>query len=367
MAEPTGPNGTRAHAKGRNPYGDLPNSSSWKQGVANVSPCCFDPANGCDIQIGQADPIATAGSCFAQHLATGIQAAGFFHLVTEYPPDGAPNPLRFSARYGNIYTVLQLRQLIERAYGLFEPQDSSWVRPDGRWVDAFRPREFPEGFASPDLVLEERSRHLVAVRAMFEKCKVFVFTLGLTESWVSEEDRAAVPIAPHVVAAPAPAHGYKFKNLTFDEMRDDLSAFLSLLREVNPSACVILTVSPVPLAATCEPRHVALSNTLSKSALRVTADWACRTYDNVAYFPSYEIITAYPGQNYFGPDLRSVSPNGVEQVMHLFRKHCLVGTAQPKTVEPSGGSPNYRPAAHNLRVSSHEFRDAICDEELLDR
>jgi len=38
--------------------------------------------------------------------------------------------------------------------------------------------------------------------------------------------------------------------------RQRMTAFVRRLREVNPAARVILTVSPVPLVATAEPRHV---------------------------------------------------------------------------------------------------------------
>ena len=71
-------------------------------------------------------------------------------------------------------------------------------------------------------------------------------------------------------------------------MRDDLAAFLARLKRVNPDAKVVLTVSPQPPIATYEPRHVLVSATYTKAALRVAADEIERTHPDVWYFPGYE-------------------------------------------------------------------------------
>ena len=54
---------------------------------------------------------------------------------------------------------------------------------------------------SVEELTEDRSRHLAAVRQMFETLDVFVFTLGLTESWEHVPDGAALPLAPGLPAA----------------------------------------------------------------------------------------------------------------------------------------------------------------------
>ena len=57
------------------------------------------------------------------------------------------------------------------------------------------------------------------------------------------------------------------------------------LREINPKIQVIFTVSPI--------RHLKdgmHENQLSKSTLLLAVDELCAAYDNVHYFPSYEIV-----------------------------------------------------------------------------
>ena len=115
---------------------------------------------------------------------------------------------------------------------------------------------------------------------------------------------------------------YEFVNFTADEVIADLNRFLAQLHRVNPQARVILTVSPVPLIATYEDRHVLQATTYSKAVLRVAAETIRKDNHNVDYFPSYEIITGQFNRGaYFEDDLRSVKKEGVEHVMRLFLKH----------------------------------------------
>jgi hypothetical protein len=103
----------------------------------------------------------------------------------------------------------------------------------------------------------------------------------------------------------------------------DLDAFLIELRAVNPRVRLVLTVSPVPLAATAEPRHVWTATTLSKAVLRVAAEEIARR-PGVVYFPAYEVVTAPAARGaYFADDLRSVTPAGVDHVMRLFFDHLV--------------------------------------------
>jgi hypothetical protein len=312
-----------------NPYKGLPPHHFWRKAVECVEPSDLDPVVEARFVISRTAKVASAGSCFAQHISKQLQSKGFNYFVAELPPAGISRELAhsrsfgvFSARYGNIYTARQLVQLFERAYGDFEPVDRSWQRPDGRYVDPFRPQIEPEGFQSLDDLEQSRETHFAAVRRMFEQLDVFAFTLGLTEAWCSQIDEAVFPLAPGVAGGEMDFASYKFVNFTVDEVIADLNRFLALLRDRNPRANVILTVSPVPLIATYEDRHVLQATTYSKAVLRVAAETIRKDNAHVDYFPSYEIITGqFHRGAYIEDDLRSVKKEGVEHVMRLFLKH----------------------------------------------
>jgi hypothetical protein len=344
------------------PYRGLPADQFWSTAIKPVAADALDPVRGAKFTFSPSEPVAAAGSCFAQHIARHLKQAGYNYLQTEEPLSST-EPL-FSARFGNIYTVRQLRQLLMAAYGLHRPETAVWRRKDGRFIDPLRPQLFPQGFFTADDVVQQRRTHLSAVRRVFQECRVFVFTLGLTEAWLAP-DGTALPVPPGVLGAETPDGDATFHNFTVAEMRADMDAFLADLFAVNPDVRVILTVSPVPLVATYETRHVLVSNTYSKAALRVVAEETAAAHAAVAYFPSYEIITApQVAGRYFESDLRSVAPEGVAHVMRIFAAHMMAESATPAP---------HAAARDEVVVPTEEARaryaalaEILCDEELLD-
>ncbi|MEJ0046377.1 MAG: GSCFA domain-containing protein [Rhodospirillales bacterium] len=345
------------------PYRGLPAHQFWSTGIAPVAAADLDPVVSVPFVFSPSDPVAAAGSCFAQHIARHLKASGYNFLQAE-PPLSPTEPV-FSARYGNIYTVRQLRQLLAGAYGLHRPATRVWRRPDGRFIDPLRPQLFPEGFATADDVIAARRDHLQAVRGMFEQCVVFVFTLGLTESWLAP-DGTALPVPPGALGIEPPGGEPHFHNFSVAEMRQDMEQFLTDFRDINPAARVILTVSPVPLVATYEQRHVLVSNTYSKAALRVVAEETAHAHDTVAYFPSYEIITAPQVRGaYFEADLRNVGEAGVSHVMRVFSAHMMSADAGAAAPPPPPSGEAVVPSAE-ARARYAALAEVLCDEELLD-
>ncbi|MEO2268661.1 GSCFA domain-containing protein [Pseudoalteromonas sp. YIC-656] len=319
-----------ANKHSEHPYKAKEAYSFWKRSIPNIPIENIDPVVKAPVTLQASDKIATAGSCFAQHIAKRLANSGFNYFVTETPPKEMSeldikneNYGVFSARYGNIYTTKQLLQLFDRAFGYFKPTLKAWLRSDGQYVDPFRPQISFDAYTDIETLLIDQRHHLDAVRTMFENTDVFIFTLGLTEAWEHIEDGAVIPLAPGVVAGDFDKSQYRFVNYTSTQVSSALKDFVAKLKRVNPTARVLLTVSPVPLMATYEDRHVLVSNTYSKSVLRASAEEVCRELDDVSYFPSYEIITgSFNKGAYFKEDLREVTPEGVDHVMKLFLKHC---------------------------------------------
>lgn len=336
-----------------------------------------DPVVNFPIRIDPSMRVATAGSCFAQHIARYLRNSGFNYYVTEPGHPILPESVRtknnyglFSARYGNIYTARQLVQLVERAYGRFVPAEPVWQDADDVFLDPFRPSVQPGGFISKLELELDRAQHLLAVREMLETLDVFVFTLGLTECWVSRQDGAAFPICPGVEGGAFDPDVYMFYNQTLDDVVSDMTKFLMVLARVNPKAQVILTVSPVPLAATARhDQHVLTATTYSKAVLRIAAETLARQFPHVAYFPSYEIITgAFNRGGYYASDLRNVVENGVSHVMGLFMKHATLGQTevQAEKDEPLRGSAIAGQGDAYLEMVEHVVQ-VECDEAALDR
>ncbi|MBC2669065.1 GSCFA domain-containing protein [Novosphingobium piscinae] len=360
------------------PYKSAPGHTFWRRSVAEVDPASVDPVVDFPFRIDPTMRVATAGSCFAQHIARYLRNSGFNYHVTEPGHPIIPESVRaknnyglFSARYGNIYTARQLIQLFERAYGRFVPQEPVWQESEDRFLDPFRPSTQPGGYISAAELELDRAQHLAAVREMFETLDVFVFTLGLTECWVSRADGAAFPICPGVEGGVFDPERYAFHNQSCDEVVSDMTAFLMGLARVNPRAQVILTVSPVPLAATARrDQHVLTATAYSKAVLRVAAETLAARFAHVAYFPSYEIITgAFNRGGYYAPDLRNVVEAGVAHVMGLFMKHATRTAAAdpvPEPATPVASRSNPANSDAYLDLSRH-IVEVECDEAALDR
>src|SRR5690349_13713160 len=98
-----------------NPYQGLPDYAFWRRAVASPLPAAVDPVTSVPFTIAAADAVATAGSCFAQHLSNTLARQGFNYLVTEAAPLSAgaadENYGVFPARFANIYNTRQLVQL----------------------------------------------------------------------------------------------------------------------------------------------------------------------------------------------------------------------------------------------------------------
>ena len=342
------------------PYRGLPSHQFWNTGVTQAPPGALDPMTSAKFQIQPGDQVATMGSCFAQHISRHLVKRGLSYFIAEKgnPNDSdetnsARNYGVFSARYGNVYTVRQGIQLIDRAFGEFSPSEQVWETAGG-YVDPYRPQIEPKPWEFPEQVVQSRDEHLEAVRRIFLESDVLVFTLGLTETFISKTDGSVFPVAPGVSGGSYSDNQYAFINFGVSEVIADLHLFIAKARKLNPTLRIILTVSPVPLIATFEPRHVLVSTTISKATLRVAADEITKLYPFVEYFPSYEIISGSAiGAPYFEPDLRQVRQVGVDHVMRIFEKHMLQSTNNSSNFVPDTAPVVSQP------------RNVVCDEETI--
>ena len=352
-----------------NPYAGLPKPQFWKASVE--SPDLLDVGFdfGKKFSFVSDEIFATAGSCFAQHFAKQLLLRGGKVLQAEerhplVPAEADHGYGAFSARYGNLYTVRQLRELLEQALGLRAPVFQTAQRKDGRWVDMLRPRAVPMGFESHEHACADRAYHLHAVRRMLGEMNVFLFTLGLTETWFNIEGDYCYPVVPGAIAGDFDANLHAFRNFRVSEVVEDLDQVVRLLTGQNRALKILLTVSPVGLVATAEPRSVIVSTAASKSILRAAVDEVVSAHHNVDYFPSYEIITSPPSQSRFWAEgLRDVTEKGVAAVMDIFFNSRMPAIAQKA---PDASVPPQHQAQDDVARKLEAALTSECDEMFLD-
>lgn len=346
-----------------NPYNLKKEKHFWKSAIANRN--MFDIENmwAPKYGISRSDNVATFGSCFAQHIGRALVARGFKWMNTEPAPIGMSKEFQkdfnyniFSSRTGNIYTTSLFKQWVEWSLGHSSPPDEYWV-DDGRVYDPFRPRIEPNGFCSVKEMHRSRQETICAFETILRNADVFVYTLGLTESWINTQNEYEYPMCPGTAAGEFDESMHQFKNQQFGEVRHQLQAAINMIREINPDIKILLTVSPVPLTATFSNHHILPATTYSKSVLRSVAGQLAINNAHIDYFPSYEIINSAPFRgSFFEPNQRSVNQAGVDFVMRQFFAS-LGAQATPQLIQNE-------PLQQVEDASRHD--DVVCEEELLE-
>jgi hypothetical protein len=199
------------------------------------------------------------------------------------------------------------------------------------------------------------------MRRTLSEVNLFVFTLGLTECWKNKETGFTYAACPGTLAGSFDDNFHVFHNQTYNEILQDIEAAFDLIRRHNEGVKFLLTVSPVPLVATANKHHVLVSTTYSKSVLRAAAGYLESVFEDVEYFPSYEIISTHPFRgSFFMPNQREVSSAGVDFVMG----HFFAGLRQ-SGVDPVI-SPKDCAKEAPLPPNSDENGDIRCEEALLE-
>lgn len=353
-----------------NPYETLDEKAFWAPAVGRRDMLeiadLWDPK----FEIGRRTRVATFGSCFAQHIGRALAARGFNWYIAETAPRGVSEEIAkkfnygiFSARTGNIYTVSLLEQWVDWATGAKAVPDEIWEK-GGRFYDPFRPNIEPDGFASAAELVRSREAAIAAFREVLTTANVFVFTLGLTESWFNEPHGHEYPMCPGTVAGEFRADRHIFVNQDYSFIRKTLMDTLRRIRLLNPTLKFILTVSPVPLTATMSGRHVLVATMESKATLRSVAGFVSGRIPFIDYFPSYEIISAPPFRGaFFEANQRSVTHAGVDHVMNSF--FACLSAKFPDASAPATASRGPSKSAPSTVEPTKSDDDVVCEEAML--
>lgn len=243
--------------------------------------------------------ISAFGSCFAAEVTK-------FLISEKYKVFGGDLHLdSYVVRAGEgIVSSASMAQQFEWAFGLLEPQSDTWHAKDGSLA------------AASDHIQAETLK-------IFQQTDVFILTLGMSEVWHHKRTGEVFWRAiPNQQFDPSE---HAFKVLSPAENRAHIERIRELIRVHRPEAHIIITLSPVPLAATFRPVSCVTANAVSKASLRVAIDELMREHandDRLHYFPSYEIVLNFL-DDALGDDLRHPRPETIDTVMQCFKKEYL--------------------------------------------
>ena len=236
--------------------------------------------------------IFALGSCFAERVSERLSRAKF--SVTTNPFGVLFNPLSIAAAIERLddtrtFAVCDIREGRDGFYS-FDAHSSL----DGKTQT--------ELFGNLNQAVARGSKAL-------HEADWVILTFGT--AWVYERDGRVVANCHK-----QPAAEFTRRRLSVEEI---VERFGVLLDGALRSKRVILTVSPV--------RHLGdglQENSVSKAILRLAAEELCCRYEDVSYFPSFEIMMDdLRDYRYYGEDLAHPSKMAVEYVWERFCEYAL--------------------------------------------
>lgn len=146
-------------------------------------------------------------------------------------------------------------------------------------------------------------------QAINEAPQTAVFTLGTNHVYVLNETGEIVDNCRK-----RPQRLFTERELSVDECADFLRDAVAMLRQINPSVRIIITVSPIRYA-----KYGFHGSQLSKATLLLAADKLTKEMDNVVYFPAYEIVNdELRDYRFYREDMLHPTDQAVEYIWQRF-------------------------------------------------
>lgn len=266
------------------------------------------------FQLAPGEKIFTIGSCFAREIEERLVLAGYNVPVKAFQTeaDEFPHPGPHLLNEYNSGTILQR---IESVYGGFSYADHMGLEEvKGGYLDLFlHIHQRPVTLAR----LLDRRREIEQVYQNLQDADVLIITLGLVETWFDNLNGCYLNKAPSKESIKSNPGRFCFRRMDVEDVVERMSSCISLIN-ANSKKKILLTISPVPIEATFTSSDAILANSYSKSVLRVAAQLLIERFENVQYFPSYEIAIS-GGGNSFMDDNVHITEETVDLIMkYLF-------------------------------------------------
>lgn len=146
-------------------------------------------------------------------------------------------------------------------------------------------------------------------KAISEAPQTAVFTLGTNHVYILNETGEIVDNCRK-----RPQRLFTERELSVDECADYLREAVTMLRQINPSVRIIITVSPIRYA-----KYGFHGSQLSKATLLLASDKLTKEMDNVVYFPAYEIVNdELRDYRFYREDMLHPTDQAVEYIWQRF-------------------------------------------------
>jgi len=157
---------------------------------------------------------------------------------------------------------------------LFE--EPELIEHNGLWHSMFHHGDFSDNLK--EITLEKINSKIIFAKNLLPKIDFLIITFGSAQVYLQN---GKIVANCHKL----PENLFERKLLTVSEIFDDYKDLFEKIFEINPNLKVILSVSPVRYL-----RDGAHQNSINKATLLLAAEQLTQKFDNVIYFPAYEIL-----------------------------------------------------------------------------
>lgn len=272
-------------------------------------------------------PVLFLGSCFTENIGIKMHELKFPVNV---------NP------FGVLYNPVSVRHALEILLDHRDFNENDLNYHNNQWFSFYHDTEFSN--TDKQTCLEKINATVNEARKHLQEVKYLVITFGT--AWVYEYIKTEKVVSNcHKI----PAKEFRRYKLGVEDIFVNWAKLINRIEEVNKDLKIIFTVSPV--------RHWkdgAVENQLSKSTLLLGIHQLKKIFENIEYFPAYEIMMDdLRDYRFYADDMLHPSKVAIDYIWEQFSKTYF----EKHTVEISNEiekillAKNHRP--FNPHIDSH--------------
>lgn len=254
------------------------------------------------IKIEHNETIFTIGSCFAENVGNYFLKYKFNSLINPF------GVLYNTASIKNSFELITLKKVFTKDDLIFDQDE---------WHSFFHHSDFSSHKFED--VLEKINSNTKNVAQFIKNVDWVIISLGTSFVYRHIEKNIIVSNCHKI-----PSKKFNKEFLDVEENSINISELINLIRNESPKAKIILTVSPI--------RHWkdgARQNQLSKSSLHLAVNNIINSFENVFYFPSYEIlIDELRDYRFYNIDMLHPNDQAVEYIWEKFSQTVLSDKCQ---------------------------------------
>jgi hypothetical protein len=236
--------------------------------------------------------------------------------------------------YGILYNPFSMANVLEFLIQERQMQAEDLVHVNGKWVSLYH----HGSFSDPDrhTCIEKINSRVERGAKVLREADLLVMTWG--SAWVYKHLKKKIVVTNcHKI----PDNEFARYRLRVEEIVERYAAMIPALRQINPGMRILFTVSPIR-----HWRDGAHENQLSKAVLLLTIEQLQNRFENIYYFPSYEILLdELRDYRFYAEDMLHPSEMAVNYIWEIFKSTYIAPGDFPlmRQVEALRKRMNHRP------------------------